>query len=151
MLEEEAMRVVLSAAIILAGVTASGAQDASVPDLKGVWSGMWKTIIYGTNEHHPGTETAASPPRVRDIAFTMEFEGQDGRVLWGHSWSDPAEKEPFAAMISGDGKSIHGVDTDGSFDIAIVSATAMNACYRHAGLGPSGSIVASCGEIVRSD
>jgi hypothetical protein len=145
------MRSVLSAIFVLAGIFFAAAQDAAPPDVKGIWAGTWKTIIHGTNIHHPGAEDVTSPPRIRDITFTMEFEGQDGRVLWGHSWSDPAQKEPFAAMISSDGKSIEGVDTDGSFAIAIVSADTMDACYRHTGLSPSGSIVASCGTIGRAD
>jgi hypothetical protein len=145
------MRSVLSIVLVLAGISIASAQDAAPPDVKGIWTGTWKTIIHGTNIHHPGTEDVTSPPRVRDITFTMEFEGQDGRVLWGHSWSDPENKEPFAATLSSDGKSIEGVDTDGSFDIGIVSAETMNACYRHTGLSPSGSIVASCGTIERTD
>ena len=65
-------------ALALLGATAARAQDA-IPDLKGTWSGKGKAIVFGTHAHHPGTQTAADPPRVRDIEATHTVEGQDGR------------------------------------------------------------------------
>lgn len=144
------MRIALSAGLIVIAAAAAGhAQEASIPDVVGVWSGPWRTVIYGNNSHHPGTETVEVAPRVREITFTMHFEGQDGRLLWGRSWSDPASPEPFAGTISWDGKRIMGADTDGSLDIEIVSNDRMEACYAHTALGPAEAIVATCGTMTK--
>jgi len=145
------MRRILLAAMIVAGPTAAFAQDAAIPDVVGTWSGVWRTVIFGHNPHHPGSETTADEPRIREITFTLAFEGQDGRLVWGHSWSDPAKKEPFAATITADGKRIVGSDIDGSLDIAVVSPDRMDACYTNTALGQAGAIVASCGTIERSE
>ena len=91
--------------------TIAHAVGQTVPDLKGTWSGRWRTVIHGQNPHHPGTEAAASAARVREITFTLEIEGQDGHLLWGKSWSDPTSKEPFAATVTPDGRTIIGADT----------------------------------------
>jgi hypothetical protein len=144
------MRRILLAMMITVGPALAFAQEANVPDVVGTWTGAWRTVIFGHNPHHPGSETTADGPRIREIAFTLAFEGQDGRLVWGHSWSDPAKKEPFAATITADGKRIVGSDLDGSLDIAIVSADTMDACYTNTALGPFGAIVASCGTIERA-
>src|SRR5882757_8629994 len=113
---EEAMRsLVIALALLGAAATTARAQDA-IPDLKGTWSGKGKSIVFGTHDHHPGTQTAADPPRVRDIEATHTVEGQDGRVAWGRSSSAVADtKEPFAWAISSDNKTIIGADMDGYF------------------------------------
>jgi len=129
---------------------AAPAAAQTVPDLKGTWSGPWKTVIYGTNPHHPGQKGTANTPRVRELTFTLEVEGQDGRLLWGKSWSSPNRKEPFAATIAADGKTIVGSDTDGSLTGAIAAPDRLEMCYTHGGLSPSKSIVASCGAVQRS-
>ena len=86
------------------GSTVALAQSA--PDLKGTWSGKWRTVILGSNPHHPPSGPADAP-RVREITFTFEIEGQDGRLIWGKSWSSPERKEPFVASITGDGRHDH--------------------------------------------
>ena len=139
---------IVTAIALLASAMAAAAQ--TVPDLKGTWSGQWKTVIYGSNPHHPGRETSARPPRVREITFTFEIEGQDGRLVWGKSWSNPSRKEPFAAYVAPDGKTIVGSDTDGSLSLSIGSADRTDGCYTHTALGPTRSIVASCGTMQRS-
>ena len=65
--------------LLLAGVmaTAARAQDA-IPDLRGTWSGKGKSIVFGSNPHHPGTQTATNAPRVRDIEAIYVVEGQEG-------------------------------------------------------------------------
>ena len=69
---------ITAAAAVLATATVALAQSA--PDLKGTWSGKWRTVILGSNPHHPpsGPEDA---PRVREITFSFEIEGQDGRLI----------------------------------------------------------------------
>lgn len=85
-------------ALALLGATATAAHSqGAIPDLKGTWTGKGKSIVFGAQVHHPGTQTTADPPRVRDIEVTHVVEGQDGRVAWGRSSSAVADtKEPFA-------------------------------------------------------
>ena len=80
---------VFALAFVCAAVLPTRAQDA-IPDLKGTWSGKGKSIVFGSHEHHPGSQTAADPPRVRDIEATHTVEGQDGRLAWGRSSSATA-------------------------------------------------------------
>jgi hypothetical protein len=97
-------------ALVGAAATAASAQDA-IPDLKGTWTGKGKSIVYGTNLHHPGSQSANDAPRVRDIEATYQVEGQDGRLAWGHSSSTAANtQEPFAWAMASDNKSIIGSD-----------------------------------------
>lgn len=144
------MRSVALGLFVIAGTSLASAQDAALPDLKGVWSGPFRTVIYGHNPHHPGAETTADAPRVRDIVFTIEFEGQDGRLVWGHSWSDPARKEPFAGTIALDGKRVDAVDLDGAFTFDVASPDRLDTCYSNTALGPAQAIVASCGYFERT-
>src|SRR5712692_11428950 len=97
----EAMRCfVFALALLGAAATAAPAQDA-IPDLKGTWSGKGKSIVFGSHPHHPGSQTAADPPRVRDIEATYIVEGQEGRLAWGRSSSAVANtQEPFAWAIA---------------------------------------------------
>jgi len=73
-------------------------------------------VVFGNNAFHPGSQTPADPPRVRELEYTMEIKGQDGRVLWGEAWStaNPEAKDPFALAIASDGKTIVGADFDGA-------------------------------------
>ena len=134
-------------ALALLGVAAATsvcAQDA-IPDLKGTWSGKGKSIVFGINSHHPGAQSAADPPRVRDIEATYIVDGQDGRLVWGRSSSTVADtKEPFAWAIASDNKSIVGADMDGYFRITLLSGDRMEKCYVHNGTSPTHSIVATC-------
>ena len=136
-----------AAAAVLATATVALAQ--STPDLKGTWSGKWRTVILGSNPHHPPSGPA-DVPRVREITFTFEIEGQDGRLIWGKSWSSPERKEPFVASITGDGRTIIGADSDGSLTMRIGGRGRMDACYVHPANSPSQSMVASCGALQRA-
>jgi hypothetical protein len=137
-------RFVLALALLGAATAAVRAQDG-IPDLRGTWSGKGKSIVFGKHAHHPGTQTAADPPRVRDIEATHTVEGQEGRVAWGRSSSAVADtKEPFAWAIASDNRSIVGADMDGYFRIMLMSPDRMEKCYVHNGTGPTGSIVATC-------
>lgn len=138
---------VIAALSLLATAAAATAQTA--PDLKGVWSGKVRTVIYGQNPHHPGPADQ-NTPRIREITYTYDFEGQDGQLLWGKSWSSPDRKEPFAATIAPDGKTIVGADTDGAMTVTIAAPDRLDLCYAHSALSPTKSIVASCGSLQRS-
>jgi hypothetical protein len=136
--------VIAALAIILVVVTVAYSVAQGVPDLKGRWSGTFRSVIYGHNIHHPGSQTIASPPRTRTIRFNYDVEGQDGRLLWGKSWST-GQKEPFAATMTSDSNTIIGADTDGLFAVRVLSRNRIELCYAHSALSPSQSIVASCG------
>ena len=115
---------VFALALLGATATSARAQDA-IPDLKGTWSGKGKSIVFGTNPHHPGSQTPADPPRVRDIEATYVVDGQEGRLAWGRSWSTAANtQEPFAWAIANDNKTIVGADMDGYFRITLISPDA---------------------------
>jgi hypothetical protein len=138
------MRCLALVLAVVGAATVARAQDA-IPDIKGTWSGKGKIVVFGSNVHHPGTQTMAEPPRVRDIEMTDVVEGQDGRLAWGRSSSKVRDtKEPFAWAMSSDNKSIVGADTDGYFRITLLGPDRMEKCYVHHGAGPSKSMVAAC-------
>jgi hypothetical protein len=135
---------IFAMALLGAAATATRAQDA-IPDLKGIWSGKGKAIVFGTNPHHPGSQTATDAPRVRDIEATYTVEGQEGRLVWGRSASTAADtKEPFAWAIASDNRTIVGADMDGYFRITLVGPDRMEKCYTHDATSPSRSVVATC-------
>jgi hypothetical protein len=135
----------LALALALVCTAAAANAQNAIPDIKGTWTGKDKSIVYGTNPHHPGAPPAASTPRVRDFEFTFVVDGQDGRLAWGHSFSKVATtNESFAWAISLDGKTIVGADTDGYYHLSVLSADRMETCYAHAGISPTQSIVATC-------
>jgi hypothetical protein len=109
------------------------------------WTGKGKSIVFGNNPHHPGAQTYADPPRLRDIEATHIVEGQEGRLAWGRSSSAVADtQEPFVWAIAGDNKSILGADVDGYFQITLMAPDRMEKCHVHNGTGPTSSIVATC-------
>jgi hypothetical protein len=135
--------------VMLATVLMSAAAYSQIlPDLTGTWSGPFKTAILGNNSHHPGSQTVIEPPRVQQVEFTVDIEGQDGRLLWGKSWSDPENKEPFVGTITADGRRLLGADLDGSIDADISNPELLDLCYTQTGL--SQAAIASCGQIRRS-
>ena len=140
----------LPSAILLAAVLVSpaGAQDA-VPDLKGTWSGVARSVVVGSGYHHPGTETDKEPPHIREVRFTYTVRSQDDRLVWGTT-SSPAYQEPFAWAISRDNRTIYGADTDGQYRLTVLAPDRMELCYTHAALSPTKSIVASCFAIERA-
>jgi hypothetical protein len=132
----------LALASMVCGMAAANAQSA-IPDIKGTWTGKDKSIVYGTNPHHPGSPPAAFTPRVQDFEFTFVVDGEEGRLAWGHSFSKVAiTNEPFAWATSTDGKTVVGAD--GYFQMSVLSADRMEMCYAHAGISPTQSIVATC-------
>ena len=142
---EQMMRRLVLALVVLGAAAISTQAQNAIPDLKGTWSGKGKALVFGTNPHHPGSQTATDAPRVRDIEATYTVEGQDGRLVWGRSASTAADtKEPFAWAIASDNKTIVGADMDGYFRITLVGPNRMEKCYTHNGTSPSRSVVATC-------
>jgi hypothetical protein len=139
------MKCLAFALALLAVAAASAVAQDAIPDLRGTWSGKGKSIVFGSNPHHPGTQTTADAPRVHEIEATYRVEGQDGRLAWGRSSSAVAEtKEPFAWAIASDNKTIVGADMDGYFRISLLTPDRMEKCYVHNGTSPTHSIVATC-------
>ena len=131
-------------AFLSAAATSAFAQGAA-PDLKGTWTGKGKVVVLGSGDHHPGSQALTDPARVREIETTHVVDGQDGRVAWGRSSSNVADKkEPFAWAIASDNKTIVGADVDGYFRITLVSPDRIEKCYTHNGSGPTRSVVATC-------
>jgi hypothetical protein len=142
---EQMMRRLVLALVVLGAAAISTQAQNAIPDLKGTWSGKGKALVFGTNPHHPGSQTATDAPRVRDIEATYTVEGQEGRLVWGRSASTAADtKEPFAWAIASDNKTIVGADMDGYFRITLVGPNRMEKCYTHNGTSPSRSVVATC-------
>ena len=72
---------------------AAPALAQSVPDLEGRGPGNGRPVIPDFNPHHPGAASyPRDTPRVREITFTLEVGGQDGRLFWGKSWSSPTAR-----------------------------------------------------------
>jgi hypothetical protein len=133
-------------ALVLLGTAATAAHaQKAIPDLKGTWTGKGKSIVFGTNPHHPGSQSTADPPRVRDIEAKYIVDGQEGRLAWGRSASSAADTmEPFAWAMASDNKTIVGADMDGYFHITLVSRDRMEKCYTQNNATPSKAIVATC-------
>ena len=134
--------------IMLLGLLSAAEAQENVPDLTGEWSGVARSVVLGSGYHHPGSETNRDPPRIREVRFTYNVEGQDERLVWGTT-SSPAFREPFSWAISRDNTTVYGADTDGQYRMTILAADRMELCYTHTALSPSESIVASCFEIER--
>jgi hypothetical protein len=142
-------RLLWTLALCGAATVAAQAQNG-VPDLKGTWTGKGKSIVFGHNPHHPGSQGVSDAPRVHEIEATYVVEGQDGRVAWGHSSSSAANtQEPFAWAIANDNKSIVGADVDGYFRITLSGRDRIEKCYVQNAATPSTSIVATCFDMTR--
>jgi hypothetical protein len=139
------MRILIAAIACIA--TAAVAAEDAVPNLKGTWVGMAESVVFGATRFHPGDQAAADSPRVRELAWTMEITGQDGRVLWGEAWSaaDPTIRDTLALAIAADGRTIVGAGNDGVHHMTLVAPDRIERCFAQPGTGPSGSIVAACG------
>jgi hypothetical protein len=117
----------------------------AIPDLKGTWTGKGKTIVFGSNPHHPGPHTLADVPRVRDVEVTFTTEGQEARLVWGRFSSAAADtKEAFAWAIAGDNKTIIGASEHGYYRNTLVSPDRMEICFTRHGSGAHPTVVAAC-------
>ena len=139
------MRILLP--VLLCGLASAALAQEAVPDLTGTWVGTAKSVVFGPTRFHPGDEAAADQPRVRELEWTMEIAGQDGRVFWGEAWSaaDPAVRDTLALALAADGKTIVGAGNDGTHLMTLVASDRIERCFTQPGTGPSGSIVTACG------
>jgi hypothetical protein len=138
------MKAMLVVIALLLGSSMAQAQSA-IPDIKGTWSSKAGSVILGANQHHPAQGADAATPRVQEIEFTLVVAGQQGPFAWGYNFSAvSSDRESFVLSIASDGKTIIGADTDGYYNLRLVSPDRMEVCYAHAGNGPSKSILATC-------
>jgi hypothetical protein len=141
------MRGLIVAALAAGFATAAMADDA-VPDLKGVWTGVARGVVFGSGAHQPGAQKITDPPRIREVPFTYHIDKQDGRLMWGTS-EGGGFTEILAWTLSADDKTIIGADTDGYFHATLLGPDRMESCYAQAGVSPTNSIVAACGTFER--
>ena len=134
-------------AVLLCGLASVALAQEAVPDFTGTWVGTTKSVVLGQTRFHPGDEAAANQPQVRELEWTMEITGQDGRVFWGEAWStdDPTVGDTLALALAADGRTIVGAGNDGAHLMTLVAADRIERCFAQPGTGPSGSIVAACG------
>ena len=73
------MRCLIFALALLGAVSHSHAGTGlDSESQKGTWSGKGKTIVFGNNRYHPGSQTTTSPPSVRDIDGDPRRRGSRG-------------------------------------------------------------------------
>jgi hypothetical protein len=141
------MRFVIAATMALAVVSGVALAEDAVPDMVGTWVGSAKSVVYGDNRFHPGDATPAPVPRVRELGWTMEITGQDGRVFWGQGWltDDTAVRDTLALALAADGKTIIGAGDDGTHIMTLVGPDRIERCFSKPATADSGAIIAACG------
>lgn len=138
------MRIVV--AVLACTLASAAAAQDSAPDMVGTWVGSAKSVVYGANRFHPG-DAAVAEPRVRELGWTMEITGQDGRVFWGRGWltDDTSVRDTLALALASDGKTIIGAGDDGTHIMTLVAPDRIERCFSHPATVDSGAIVAACG------
>ena len=102
-----------------------------VPDVKGTWIGTGEAVVLGNAPHHAPVP-ATDRPRLSQVEFTMNVEGQSGRRFWGTVASAGAQ-EPLIGVISFDGKTVYMRDSDGATEGVLVDRDTMDVVYGHSG------------------
>jgi hypothetical protein len=75
--------------------------------------------------HRKNTRPA---PLLRQLVQLLPLV-EDGRLAWGHSLSTVAStSEVFAWAISADNKAVVGADTDGYFQVTVMSPDRIEMC-----------------------
>ena len=78
-------------AAMLSGLASAALAQKFVPDLTGTWVGTAKAVVFGQNRFHRVTETAANPPRVRELSiYDGDHRPGRPRVLGRGMVSPPA-------------------------------------------------------------
>lgn len=141
------MRVIVGAIVAMAAATGVALAEDGVPDMLGTWVGSAKSVVFGANRFHPGDAEMKPVPRVRELGWTMEITGQDGRVFWGQGWltDDTGVRDTLALALAADGKTIIGAGDDGTHIMTLVGPDRIERCFSHPGTVDSGAIVAACG------
>jgi len=133
------MRSIWAMLVLFCACLSAGAQE-SVPDFTGVWSGTFRQITLAKND--------GGDAEVKEIQVTYELTKQDGRLLWGSVWSDPAKKRPVVLAFSLNNGTLVGSDSAGLHRITFISANRMETCFTDN--GAAAVITATCGVIERA-
>jgi len=121
--------------------TLPAAAQTAVPDFLGTWKGQSESLVLGGgNSHHPA---AKADPQLRQVAFTLVVEKQDGRRFSG-TFSSPRSSEKVVAVVSRDGK-IMMADDDGYTIGSILAPNKIELCY----IKPGATRIASCTELTK--
>lgn len=128
-------RYLLTLAVVLGAGGVAAAQD-SAPNFTGVWTGTFRIVAVPRD---------GGEGQVQEVPVTYDLNHQDGRLLWGTVWSDPAKKRPIALAFSMDNGTIVGSDSIGLHRLTVVTMTRMEACFTDS--GNEGPVLASCGLI----
>ena len=105
------MRSIWAVLALLCACLSAGAQE-NVPNFTGVWSGTFRMIVLAGE---------AGDAQVKEIQVTYELTKQDGRLLWGSVWSDPAKKRPIALAFSLNNGTLVGSDPAGLHRLTFIS------------------------------
>jgi hypothetical protein len=139
---------IMAALMLLVTAGTAAAQDATIPSLKGKWSGTGKILVYGTTEHLKGSPDNAV---VHDLTVTHTVLGQEGRLVWGTTSStNDDSKEPFAWALASDNKTIVGADSDGYYRLTLLGPDRMEKCYAQSAASQRHATVATCFVMTRS-
>jgi hypothetical protein len=134
--------IVTLAAVATLAAAPVAAQTAT-PDVRGTWKGDSETIVVGGgNPHH--TPAQSAEPQLRNVAFTLTVNKQDGRRFSGTFSSERASRTVIA-VISRTG-TIHLVDEDGYSAGTMLAPNRMELCYHHLS---SAARIASCVELTK--
>ncbi|MGI8853388.1 MAG: hypothetical protein ACR2GC_08895 [Methyloceanibacter sp.] len=146
------MRILPLTALTLAGLLGLGliaakvavaAGPPEIPDVVGEWTGTSETVVFGSSPHHPDSEAPMDKARLREVAFTMIVEGQEGRRFWGITKS-AVTSQPFAAVFSSSHVFGYGANASGFYHFRNHGSNKLELCYTQAGTNPTAAIVAAC-------
>jgi hypothetical protein len=119
------------------------AAQTAIPDVRGTWKGDSESIVLnGGNPHHPPAQS--SEPELRNVAFTLVVDKQDGRRFSG-TFSSARSSEKVIAVISRNG-TIFLADDEGYTNGTLLAPNRMELCYLHVS---SAARVASCVELTK--
>ena len=120
----------LNAAVVvslLALGSSASAQEAF--QIKGTWKGDGIAVISGNNPYREAEGQGPSfPPNI--IEFTYEIVQQEGNRFSGKSTGGD-HVESLIGAINPDNQRAIMLDDDGQYDLTIVDANTINACYHH--------------------
>jgi hypothetical protein len=117
---------------------AGAAAMADAPNLKGRWSGPLANVVIGErSSQFPNAAGTVETPFLGGKTFTYEITGQDGARVWGTKKSDSAA-EPFAAVVSSDGQTLLGADSNGVLIGKMIDPETIEVLFAHPGPMPGG-------------
>src|SRR5690349_13424976 len=86
---------------IAALAAAPSMAQTAIPDLRGTWKGESESIVLGA-EHPNHAATRSGAPELRNVAFTLVVDNQDGRRFSG-TFSSVRRTSQVVGVISRSG------------------------------------------------